>query len=67
MPSRRILDDPFGATPPLLRTQLLDALTEVAKATQVVLLTDDERITEWAAARSRHGELSLLEPIAEGV
>ncbi len=62
-----ILDDPFGATPPLLRTQLLDALTEVAKATQVVLLTDDERITEWARRGAARGELSLLEPIAEGV
>ncbi len=33
----------------------------------MVLLTDDERVTEWARRGAARGELSLLEPIAEGV
>ena len=62
-----ILDDPFGATPPQLRLQLLDALTEVAKATQVVLLTDDAHVAEWARRGAARGAMSLLEPIPESV
>jgi hypothetical protein len=66
-PVPAVLDDPFGATPPNLRTELLDALSEVAKATQVVLLTDDEMVAEWARRGAARGEVSLLEPAAEGV
>ena len=64
-PVPAILDDPFGATPPHLRLQLLDALTEVAKATQVVLLTDDAHVADWARRGAARGALSLLEPISE--
>jgi hypothetical protein len=62
-----ILDDPFGATPPQLRLQLLEALTEVAKETQVVLLTDDAHVADWARRGAARGALSLLEPISEAV
>lgn len=66
-PVPAILDDPFGATPPQLRMQLLDALIEVAKATQVILLTDDAHITDWARRGAARGMASLLEPVAETV
>lgn len=66
-PVPAVLDDPFGATPPQLRLQLLDALTEVAKATQVVLLTDDAHVADWARRGAARGALSLLEPIPESV
>lgn len=60
-----ILDGPFGAIPPQLRRQLLDALFEVAKVTQIILLTSDPRVVEWARPEAQRGRLRLLEPVAE--
>ncbi len=57
-----ILDSPFGGTAPRLRDQLLDALLEAAQATQIILLTDDPAVTEWARSRAENGELTLVEP-----
>lgn len=61
-PLPALLDDPFKATPEGLRIQLLNALGEVSKVTQVVLFTDDEAIAAWARTQSARGAVSLLEP-----
>lgn len=57
-----LLDDPFQATPETLRLQLLNALGEVAKVTQIILLTDDDIIAGWARNQAARGTACLLEP-----
>ena len=65
-PLPAVLNDPFGAAPTALRGQLLDALLEVAQVTQLILLTDDARVTRWARAEAANGRLSLIEPSPAG-
>ncbi len=60
--SPAILDDPFASLEPVVQRRLLDALVEVAKMTQVILLTDDENVQRWAAAAQQRGEAALLAP-----
>lgn len=66
-PLPAVLDDPFGAAPPALRAELLDALIEVSKATQIVLLTDDGNVIAWARSEAARGRVSLLEPTTADV
>ena len=65
-PLPAVLNDPFGAAPTALRGQLLDALLEVAQVTQIILLTDDTRVTNWARSEAAKGHLSLIEPSRAG-
>lgn len=61
-PAPALLDDPFSATGPSLKRQLLDAVVEVARVVQVILLTDDRVEIEWARDAERRGLLTLIEP-----
>lgn len=57
-----LLDDPFHATPTNLKHQLLDALIEVSELVQVILLTDDDDVVEWAHGQLPHEHVELLAP-----
>jgi len=61
-PAPAFLDDPFAATSPSLKLQLLDAVVEVARVVQVILLTDDPDQLEWARDAERRGLLGLIAP-----
>lgn len=61
-PAPAFLDDPFAATSAALKLQLLDAVVEVARVVQMVLLTDDPEQLEWARKAERRGLLRVVAP-----
>jgi hypothetical protein len=62
-PTPAFLDDPFAATSPALKRQLLDAVVEVTRVVQVVLLTDDPEQIAWARQAANRGLLNLVAPM----
>ncbi len=63
-PAPALLDDPFASTSAELKHQLLDAVVEVTRIVQVILLTDDRGTIEWARDAERRGLLTLVAPPA---
>ncbi len=61
-PAPALLDDPFAATGSSLKRQLLDAVVEVARVVQIILLTDDRGAIDWARDAERRGLVTLIEP-----
>jgi hypothetical protein len=59
-----IVDDALAGFPRHDKWRLLDLLTRLGEASQVVYLTDDPDTAEWAAARARQGSAALLRPDA---
>jgi hypothetical protein len=59
-----ILDDPFGDVDRATKTTLLDLLARNAGSPQLILLTDQPDVAEWARDGARRGDLSLVEPTA---
>lgn len=58
-----ILDDPFVDLEPNARLALLELISRSAGSPQVILLTEQADIADWARAQSQGGEMSLLEPL----
>jgi len=57
-----LVDDALAAFPRHEKWRLLDLLTRLGEASQVVYLTDDEDTVEWARSRSAKGGVGLLAP-----
>lgn len=64
-PAPAFLDAPFAATSPQLRRRLLDALVEVSRVVQVVLLTDTADAVGWAREAANSDLLSLVAPLGD--
>lgn len=58
------LDEPFGRLDGGIRAELLGLLVKASEQQQVVLLTEDERIAEWARVEAMTGHLAIVEPAA---
>ncbi|MGH8973430.1 MAG: hypothetical protein ACRD0C_09530 [Acidimicrobiia bacterium] len=59
-----VVDDALAGFPRHDKWRLLDLLARLGEASQVVYLTDDPDTAEWAAARARQGNASLVRPDA---
>ncbi len=60
-----LLDDPLLRVRGDAKWELLDLLDRVADKTQLVYLTDDYDVVQWARRRAGGGSLMLLEPVNE--
>jgi hypothetical protein len=60
-----LVDDALAAFPRHEKWRLLDLLTRLGEASQVVYLTDDDETLEWARGRSANGGVGLLAPEQE--
>lgn len=61
-----LLDEPFGDLPGPAKARLLELLVEAADHQQVILLTDDDDIADWARHGSMAGTVGLVEPAVDG-
>ncbi|MGH9036168.1 MAG: hypothetical protein ACRD0O_10415, partial [Acidimicrobiia bacterium] len=59
-----VIDDALAGFPRHDKWRLLDLLTRLGEASQVVYLPDDPDTAEWATARARQGTASLIRPDA---
>ncbi|HEY4408262.1 MAG TPA: hypothetical protein VGO87_00145 [Acidimicrobiia bacterium] len=55
-----LVDDALAAFPRHEKWRLLDLLTRLGEASQVVYLTDDEETLDWARSRAVNGAIGLL-------
>jgi hypothetical protein len=62
-----VLDEPFARLDPDRRQALLALVAERAGQPQIVLLTDDPDVIEWARLESLGGGLALVEPVHDPV
>lgn len=60
-----IIDDPFTGAPPATRAALLELLARTSGSPQVVLLTDQHDVADWARLEALTGEVMLVEPMAD--
>ncbi len=60
-----LLDEPFGDLPAPAKLELLQYLLDAAQRQQIILLTDDPDVAEWARVEAILGSLSLIEPTDE--
>jgi len=60
-----LLDDPFHHLESPLKRRLLELLGRSAGDPQVILLTDDPEVADWARLEAVAGVLSLIEPAAD--
>ena len=58
-----ILDEPFVRLDPSAMPSLLELLVRSSEHQQIVLLTEDTDIAEWARVEAMAGTLLLIEPI----
>ena len=58
-----LLDDPFVDLEPSARIALLELIARSAGSPQVILLTEQADIADWARSQSHTGEMALLEPL----
>lgn len=57
-----ILDEPFGSVESSVVPSLLELLVRSSSHQQVLLLTNDDAITQWARLEAMTGALSIVEP-----
>lgn len=57
-----ILDDSLNGLATDLKAPLLEMLVQSSEAQQIVFLTEDVDVTEWARVEAITGDLSILEP-----
>src|SRR5690606_847953 len=57
-----ILDDPFHAVPSSVKPELLSAVARPSAGQQIILLTEDPEIADWARVEAMTGDLSIVEP-----
>lgn len=60
-----IIDDPFTDVPAATRAALLELLARTSGSPQVVLLTDQNDVADWARLEAISGEVTLVEPMAD--
>ena len=58
-----LLDEPFEHLPAAALPTLLETLVLTTEHQQVVLLSSDERLADWARVESMTGTMSLVEPV----
>lgn len=59
-----IIDDPFLGVPTETRAALLELLARSAGSPQLVLLTDQTDVADWARVEALTGEVTLVEPMS---
>lgn len=57
-----VLDDPFADLPRTAKPALLELLSHAADSTQLIYLTNDEAVADWARVEAMTGGLSIIEP-----
>jgi len=62
-----ILDDPFVGVEASITPSLLELLVRSSAHQQVILLTEDEHILQWAKLEAMTGALGVVEPSRVGV
>lgn len=60
-----LLDEPLAGVAPSVKTWVLELLARSAGSPQVVYLTDDPFVADWARIEAIGGELSILAPAPE--
>ncbi len=60
-----ILDEPFAGLDPEVKASLLELVSRSAGSPQVLLLTEDEDVAQWARLEAMSGSLSVFEPMPE--
>jgi hypothetical protein len=60
-----LLDDPLSGVAPSVKTWVLELIARSAGAPQVIYLTDDPDVADWARMEAISGELSILAPAPE--
>ena len=60
-----IIDDPFVGIPAETRAALLELLARSAGSPQLVLLTEQADVADWARLEALTGEVALVEPVAD--
>jgi len=58
-----LLDDPLTELEPASRRALLELISRSAGSPQVILLTEQADVADWARAQSHTGDVALLEPL----
>jgi hypothetical protein len=59
-----ILDEPFAEVAEGAKPDLFRVISRASAQQQIILLTDDESIAQWARVEALTGELSIIEPAA---
>lgn len=59
-----VLDDSLHGLDPSLKAPLLEMLVRSSEGQQIVFLTEDRDVTDWARVEAITGDLSILEPTA---
>jgi hypothetical protein len=62
-----LLDEPFSASTDVRLGALLDMIDRLSERVQLIFLTDDDRVVDWARARRSSHTFALLEPTPETV
>lgn len=57
-----VLDEPFSSVEPTVKAALLELLLKASGDQQLILLTEDRDIGEWARVEALTGALSIVEP-----
>lgn len=60
-----IVDDAFAEVPGETKAVLLEALVSASSEQQVIYLTDDDEVTDWARIEAMTGALSIIEPTGD--
>lgn len=57
-----LLDDALASVDPTVKPELLELLMSASKHQQVIYLTDDPDVAEWARVEALTGAMSIVEP-----
>jgi uncharacterized protein YhaN len=57
-----IIDDAFSGLKADLKAKILGILVQVSESQQVVLLTSEDDVADWARSEAIHGTMSIIEP-----
>ena len=61
-PRMLILDEPLQGVSPSVKQWVLELVGRSAGTPQIIYLTDDMDVANWARMEAMSGELSILEP-----
>jgi hypothetical protein len=61
-----ILDDPLTEIDVSDKPALLELVARSSRQQQIIFLTNDDTVTSWARVEAIGGELSIIEPTADG-
>ena len=57
-----ILDEPYSAVDSTVKPSMLELLVRASEHQQIILLTDDPEVRDWARVEAMTGALTLVEP-----